>query len=400
MSALVINSGTHSHLGASSSKRWMNCPGSIELTRKLGAFANRSGKEAARGSAAHTIAAMCLTQHKEPWEFGGTRIDVEGFTFTVDKEMLDSITHYVDFVNDVADHYSSAGCGLGIEKPMKSSLHEDAYGTMDCVIYVPGDRIVIIDFKNGINVPVEPEDPQLRYYGYLAYENRPDYMQGDGKDPKYIEMWISQPRCMHPQGPDRGLTLLVDEVETWFLDEVLPAMERTTQENAPLKMGDWCTFCPAREHCPLLKREALAYPVDGDPEELTEEELGILLTKGEAIKKYFDRLQTVAFHRAMQGKKIPGRKLVRKISRRQWVDGAEEALMCAYGDAIMDPPKLRSPAQVEKALEDIPGSKDFVGKYVTKPDTGLTLAAESDKRIEASGVLAYDPILLDESIEI
>lgn len=400
MSVLRVPSGKHSPLGASGAKRWMNCPGSISLIEKLGDHAGRSGKEAARGTAAHTIAAMCLIENKEPWEFGGTNIEVDGWRFVIDQDMMDSITAYVDFVWEKATSHDQNGPGMFIEKSMSSELHEDAYGTSDCIIYVPGDRIIIIDFKNGINIPVEPDDPQLSYYGYLAYENRPSYMKGEGNEPEVVEMWIAQPRCMHPQGPFRSHTVPVDELTEWFQESVIMAMDRTRQADAPLKMGEWCGFCPARDHCPVLKAEALAYPVDKDPEALTEEEIGALLDKGEALKKYLDKLQVVAFHRAQQGKKIPGRKLVRKISRRQWRVGAEEHFAKEYGEEAFEPAKLRSPAQMGKYLDGVLGSEEVVDSWSIKPDSGLTLAAESDKRVEVSPLLEYDPMLLDDAIDI
>lgn len=399
MSVLRVPSGKHSPLGASGAKRWMNCPGSINLINKLGDHAGRSGKEAAFGTAAHTIAAMCLQENKEPWEFGGTHIEVDGWKFVVDQDMLDSVTSYVDFVWKKGTEYDKYGPGIFVEKGMSSELHEDAYGTSDCVIYVPGDRIIVIDFKNGINIPVEPDDPQLKYYGYLAYENRPSYMKDKG-EPTIIELWIAQPRLMHPQGPFRSTLYSVNDVVEWFGNSVLTAMENTKDPKAGLKMGEWCQFCPARDHCPVLKKEALEYPVDADPEELDEATIGLLLDKGEILKKYLEKLQVVAFHRAQQGKKIPGRKLVRKISRRQWKVGAEEYFVDEYGEDAYAPVTLLSPAQMEKFLDGELNAKEIIEEWSMKPDSGLTLAAESDKRIEVSPLLEYDPMLLDDAIDV
>jgi hypothetical protein len=375
----------------------MNCPGSISLINKLGDHAGRSGEEAARGTAAHTIAAMCLQENKEPWEYGGTHMEVDGWRFVVDQDMLDSVTAYVDFVWETATSKAPAAPGMFIERGMSSELHEDAYGTSDCIIYVPGDRIIIIDFKNGINIPVEPDDPQLSYYGYLAWENRPDYMKDDG-EPKIVEMWIAQPRCMHPQGPFRSHTVTVKDLTYWFESAVLVAMNATKEDNATLKMGEWCRFCPARDNCPILKREALDYPLDNDPEALDEATIGLLLDKGEVLKNYIAKLQIVAFHRAQQGKKIPGRKLVRKISRRQWRDGAENYFIDRFGTDTYEPSKLKSPAQMEKWLEDDREADTAVEEWSTKPDQGLTLAARSDKRSEVTPLLEYDPMLFDEPI--
>jgi len=175
-------------------------------------------------------------------------------------------------------------------------------------------------------------------------------------------------------------------------------MEATKSDSAEIKMGDWCRFCPARDHCPVLKKEALEYPIDKNPDELTEAEVGMLLDKGEVIKRYIDKLQIVAFHRAQQGKKIPGRKLVRKISRRQWKVGADDHFTEAVGTDAFEVPKLRSPAQMEKLFEDVIGMDEVVENWSMKPDSGLTLAAESDKRREVTPLLEYDPMMFDELI--
>jgi hypothetical protein len=163
-------------------------------------------------------------------------------------------------------------------------------------------------------------------------------------------------------------------------------------------MGEWCRFCPARDNCPILKREALDYPLDNDPEALDEATIGLLLDKGEVLKNYIAKLQIVAFHRAQQGKKIPGRKLVRKISRRQWRDGAENYFIDRFGTDTYEPSKLKSPAQMEKWLEDDREADTAVEEWSTKPDQGLTLAARSDKRSEVTPLLEYDPMLFDEPI--
>ena len=274
---------------------------------------------------------------------------------------------------------------LLVEHGMESCLHELAYGTADAVIYVPGDRIIVVDFKYGFNV-VEPDAPQLKYYGYLAWENRPPSMINEG-EPKVIELWVVQPRASHEKGPIRRHITNSQELSDWFLRAVLPAMERTADPRAGFVTGSHCHWCPARKICPALKGESLAITPDLDPAYLADDELGTLLGKLDALAKYQEALAEEALRRARTGRRIPGRKLVRKKAIRVFrqtrdQEGRELTLTtearAAFGDDAFTEPELRSPAGIEK----LPGGKAFVKLWAFTPETGLTLAKSSDSRAE------------------
>lgn len=180
----------------------------------------------------------------------------------------------------------------------------------------------------------------------------------------------------------------------------MPAVKSTRDPNALFKLGDHCRFCPAKVHCPAQQHEIATIPVDADPSTMTGEELGAMLLRFEVIlasKKMFD---AEAFKRAMNGDKVLHHKLVRQKANRvlretlpranedgepiigedgnMVVDKCEAAAVAEFGEKAYAPRVLLTAPNLEK----LPAGKAFVQKWAYTPDTGLTLAKESDKRPE------------------
>ena len=374
---LFVEEGKHSHLGASSSERWLTCPGSIGLAARLeakGHKLNRTSPPAAEGTAAHTVLSGCLEDGSDAHEMKGTIMSVSDFEFEVDDEMVESVQQTLDFVRERVTKYREQGFEVRVyvERSLDSIFDPDAYGTSDVTIHVVGERLIVIDFKYGRGVTVEPTSSQNKYYGYLAIEN---YLASD-EVIKVVESWIAQPRIPHPEGIFRRFITNVEELTTWWMDIVIPGMAATRKEGADLVIGDHCRFCPAKSNCPALKGEAFNFTTDVDPGHLTGDELGQLLLKAGAIRKYLEGLESEAFKRARNGQPVAGYKLVRKQANRTWKVGAELEALEAFGDGAYSKPNLLSPPQLEK----VEGGKEFVSEWAYKPDTGLTLAPNRDKR--------------------
>lgn len=372
----------HSRLGASGASRWMNCPGSPALIDKIveamseseREFFKRGGVAAAEGTAAHEIAAMALLAEKDAWEYFGVKVMVRGREFEVNQEMVDGVQLHLDLVRELMERYSEQGARMYVEHPMRSMLDDEAFGTGDVIIYVPGIIIIVIDFKYGRNIVVEPDSYQNKYYGYLASE------EFDPAGIEDVQLWITQPRIPHPRGLKRKHDAKLADLETWFVGEAIPAMAETRNPNAVLEIGEWCNFCPAKDtqSCPAIRETVDKIDISTAPEQLSDAELGKVLRKMAAIAKAMSAYEEEAFRRAMRGRKIPGKKLVHKQSNRVFKDGAEDAAREEFGDEAFNPPTFKSPPNIEK----LAGGKAFVSKWAFKPDTGLTMAPESDKRDE------------------
>lgn len=365
----------HSTRGASSAERWMNCTASPQLIAKLpDADQKKAGFAADEGTAAHEIAAKCLENGQEPWEFIGTEVVVGSRSFVVNDEMAEAVQVHVNFVFDLMQRYADHDPVLHVEKALHSDYSEYAFGTSDVAIDVQKLRLlVVVDYKHGIGVTAEPWKPQTKMYGAMALER---FGGADLYDD--VQTWIVQPRHPHPQGLVRRHDMKAAALWEWFTDHLLVKMAETESPYATLEVGEWCHFCPARGHCPALTQATNDLDPSLDPVYFTDDELGSYLQRSGQIKKFLDALEQEAFARAKSGRKVTGQKLVRKQSSRIWKGEAETALREALGEKVYDKPKLLSPPQVEK----LPGGKALVTKYAYKPDSGLTLASEGDKRPE------------------
>lgn len=386
MTLIKVPAGKHSDTGASGAERWMNCPGSVNIIKKLGDKARKAGSDAAYGTAAHTLSALCLEEGQEPWEFTGVEIEVEGrYKFEVGEEMISSAQMYVDFVNDKMEEFKDKDPVLHVERSMQSKLHKDAFGQADVTIEVPNERIIVPDFKNGM-VPVEVTGPQTRYYGALALEHLEV-----SDSVKIVSSYIVQPRAPHHHGPIRKAHYKPQELTTWFKDEVMPAIDATKDKKAHLVIGKQCRWCDARDHCPAIKDEFMYFNTDVSPVYLTDEELSQRMRRFEVISKYGeDYLKSETFNRLKNGSKITGYKMVEKTSKRVFKDTMKVGkktikfadAVNAFGDEAYDK-KIKSPAQIEK----LPGGGAFAAKWAFKPKTGFTVAPASSSKPEAKSAM-------------
>ena len=94
------------------------------------------------------------------------------------------------------------------------------------------------------------------------------------------------------------------------------------------------------------------------------------------LKSTEERLTEVA----KAGGEVPGYKLVRALSNRQWAADDEEIAKRLKSrklkKADIYESKIKSPAKIEKILSD----PKFFEKYVTREEKGLKLVEEKDKR--------------------
>lgn len=402
MTAIPLQTPVHSRLGPSSAHRWLHCSGSPNLIAKLGLNSEDEGsEEAARGTVCHEISAECLLEDKEPWEFGGQVRKHGPYSFTVDGEMAAQIETCLAYVRSVFKQYEPMGAVMHVETRVYSELDPEAYGTADIRIEVPGLCIIIIDFKYGV-VRVEPNDEQLKEYGYMAYERRGDKMRGAG-EPRMIQTIIAQPRLPNPNDYFRDAKFTPKELEDWFVKTVIPGMQETRDPLAPLTMGDWCKFCPANTagRCPAVFADVEALPVAAHPSTFTAAQLGELRKKKKTHEKFWAGIDKEVFSRMKdKGEQIPGAKLVHKQAHRTWKDkvqlddpnnpgevlimSKDEYALQHIGEAAYEPASLRSPAQ----METLPGGSAMTAIFAFKPDTGLTVADENDNREVAVGLMA------------
>lgn len=386
----------HSPTGASGAKRWMNCPGSIQLAKKLGLFHSSGSYAADQGTAAHEILSRCLEANpmKEPWEFLGTKVEVHGQEFEVDQNMVDALNVAFQHIEQRIAHAHSMCEGntepmLFIETSMKHSEWDGMYGTTDCGIAVwiaseDSVDIEIDDYKHGMGVYVEAETPQTKYYATLIADRlMQDKVIKGWHQIRKVTLTIIQPRIPTAEGVIRTIEMTGWELKDWYESELVPALQETENEDAILKMGSWCDFCPVKDRCPAMAQALLSISTAKPPSEMDNEELGLTLEKITQIAKMKTLFEKEVFQRCAKGEKVHGYKLVKQKANRAWRDEAELQMMFEFGDEAYDKPKLKSPADIEK----MPGGKVFVAQYAYSPETGLTIAPSTDKRKEAKPLM-------------
>ncbi len=354
----------HSRIGASSYKRWKNCPGSVNLSVGI---PQSSSSYADEGTKAHEAASYYLEKQMWP-EWAETEMieAVEVYTNAVlaDKAQCDWTKHGNLFL---VEH------GFDL-----SQIHRDAWGTSDCVIYNVKQKLLIVyDYKHGAGISVDVNDnEQLIYYALGA-------LLSTGVPCEDIHIKIVQPRCPHPDGAVRVHKFKsVDIID--FAADLERDAKATDDPKAPLNPGDWCRFCPAAAVCPALGKKAMVLAktifkpsVAYDPQVLAD-----TLEKLPMVEGFISQVREFAYAEAMKGRVPPGYKLVEKRATRKWkeVEGIGKFLSKVLDTKALKTcftePVLRSPAQIEKIVGKAHAEK--LDTFIIAESSGYKLAHNSD----------------------
>lgn len=396
----------HSPIGASSFSRWSNCPGSVPLSKQVGDA--RTSQWAAEGTVAHAIVEYFLT-HRLPfsWHLLGLVVTESGYEVEITEEMMDAVETCVNYVYETAAEYGVPPEFIQSEQRVTlETISNDCFGTCDVVICKPYQRIHVIDYKHGAGIPVDiTNNGQLLYYAYGALLAMPHEAQREISE---IAITIVQPRAQHHEGPIRTQVLTRDQLDI-FVGQLKAAVNRINAGNVDIVPGAWCRFCAAKLSCPGIRTEMTSRaqsdftkmnaPQPPAPQALTPEQIAAVLTHAPMIKDWLKAVQDHAVEVASTTR-IPGYKLVRTLSNREWVDmdAATKLFYPMLGDQIFEPYKLKSPAKMEKLKSDLSKSelKKMVDKQTQRKETGVTITDVSDKRqdIAQSAKAAFDLINL------
>lgn len=343
---------------------------------------NTSSVYADEGTAAHSLADMCLTDGTDAAAHLGKKIEVQsGAVFEVDEEMADAVQIFVDLVRGFGED------GYEIRSEVKLDLGHlwpGQFGTGDAVMFNPtlGD-LHIADFKFGKNVVVEPEEnPQLLSYlsgAAKLYHNH---------NVQTVSVHIVQPRT--PGAPIQSWDTTVERLVA-FEEEFRTAAENASRPDAHTVAGNHCTFCPASGFCPSLRELSLKI-AQGEfgggtlelpaVEKLNAQQLGKIMSEMSLVEAWCSAVREHALASALDGRMPDGFKLVAKRTHRRWIDEEKAAGGLRYlfelNDEDIYTRKLVSPAVAEKLVGKAnAGSLDVL---TTRPSGGATLAPLADKR--------------------
>lgn len=373
MTPFVVESA-HSILGPSASERWLECPGSVLLTKDM---EDPESWFAAEGTAAHTVSEWARTENRAAHEYIGRVLKVGSYEFTVDDEMASSVHEFVSTVEQTP--------GLPL---YEARVHYDAwvpggFGTLDDGRVRDGCAR-ITDLKHGKGIQVFARDnSQLKLYAAGLYHDYRWLWPFDR-----FELSVVQPRLNHR---DEFVVHLKDLVE-WLHDEVQPIAERALLPGAPLKAGEHCRFCPAKRVCKVradfvLKTVAGEFGDLDAPKTLailTNDDVAKILPNLPIVKSWCKDMEAHAFTEIMHGHAVGDWKIVEGRSDRAYSVPEEQVvakLGPLLGDKLYTKPELISPAQAETKL----GGKNkktaaILAEIVHKPKGKPKLAPGSDPK--------------------
>lgn len=378
----------HAKLSPSAAYRWMNCPGCIKAVE--GASPPPPTSYAMIGSIAHELGEQCLLTGKNAEEYTGLKgwyafDDTTGIAKTIptgvtmrhilviDEDMVDAVQSYVDTVVKTRSELQNAEFMVE-EKLDISWLVPGMFGTGDHVAREPLGVIVVDDLKNGINI-VEPNTPQLKIYGLGAIGEGNPYMAEE------IIMRITQPNAPHPNGPVRYETMDIDDLLDWGYNILKPAADLVYKaisdfdnkkiggvewRQTYLVPGTWCKWCDVEGTCPannmaqakgMFGAPNLPAVVDsgGIPDVglLQPEELFRIKDLLPQLESFIGAVKKACHqHITLNGPSF-GYKLIQGLGNRKYIDErvARTTLSTFLSESeACIPLKLKSPAQIEKAL--------------------------------------------------
>lgn len=371
----------HSHLSASSAHRWFNCPGSVGLSKLMPP--QPSSPYAEEGTLAHAWLEYKL--HKSL-----LAKEIEKPAGELTDEMEEAIDVAVNYIGDKF-MFATEESVLIEGRFDLSYIHEGMFGTADFSGLTPEGDLYVVDYKHGKGVVVDIEDnKQLLFYAVGAV-NHFD-VAADVK----VTMVIIQPRAMGKA--IKEWTITAGEIHDWT-NILIEKAKEADQDNAPLKAGQWCKWCPAQSKCPAMAKDMFSsvakIPVSEikrrelpKPELLSKEDLINIIDKKDIIESWLEACYGYLQGAAVAGETIPGYKLVQRTGHRKWSNNEEVIKeFGSLGDDIyvIKPKELKSPAQLEK-LKGI--DKKSIAALAFTPNLGVTLVPEEDKRAAVAGVSA------------
>lgn len=370
--------GDHALLGPSSSKRWINCPGSVRATEGIPETYSAYAEE---GSLAHDISDLMLQRELgdiSPQKLAGQMRAIRKKDWYT-PEMEDHCKDYVKYCMQIEADMRFSELRLDL-----SEYFPESFGTGDFVA-VSDEALTVVDLKYGKGVPVVAEgNTQLKSYALGALLN----MRGL-YDPSRVDVHIYQPRI------DNITTVSYTPMELldWAAD-VAPQAQKAFDGVDEFKSGDWCKWCKMAGNCSVRAAEQVQGVFDlmvdepGDvrelkPNEMSDEEISYWLQYADVVTKWFTALKKFAEKEAIAGHHYPGFKVVEGKSDRVYSDAdqIQEVLKGAGVSGFMTNPKpeLLGITAMTKLL----GKKEFnalLGDFLIKPPGKPTIVPDTDKR--------------------
>lgn len=319
---------THHVFSPSSAERHLRCVGSV-----LGeASSTEAGDAAKEGTAAHKL--LELNHYGlDPMSMIGISVtpdlDRLGQSILVTHEMVQAVKLFRHVAEDLMREFEIRYENCRYEqKIVHPTIPDDLFGgTADFVAWTD-TAIVVIDLKYGMR-PVDARSEQLTEYLLLALSQHPSRSTVN----RFVQV-IVQPRASFGELIKRYEPDAVEIAELFYkLQEQVKLYRECKDLAAPpmevLHTGKHCQWCTKLLRCPAQMRDLndavrqAEVPFDlSDSSELE----GVLywLERTDAIRHFLNANEKRALQLALDGKKVPGRKLVARMGNRDWIPDWKE----------------------------------------------------------------------------
>lgn len=384
----------HALLSASSAHRWLKCTAAPRLEAQIPESTSQYAEE---GTLAHSICELHVQR-----EFNGLK--TRSFNARLKKlqehplykeEMLTTAGVYIQYLKEKSLTFENPPYVVSEVKVDFSEYVPEGFGTCDCVM-IGGNTLHITDYKHGQGVKVSAvENDQMRLYALGAWlRYRMLYSI------KYVSMAICQPRL--PGDPEEYF-MQIEDLVAWG-NGIKPTARRAFDGvDVEFVAGDHCRFCRAKDQCRARARHNMACeefkgcvpaataepPFDpqvreiiGLPPLLSDVEIGDLLRRGAGLVEWYKGLESYAQQAILEGRIIPGYKVVAGRSTRAFRDAdaaIQKILEAGFDKAVIYDYKAKTLSELEKVV----GKKRFgelLGDLIYKPYGKPTLTEESDPR--------------------
>lgn len=383
-----LTAGKHALLSPSSAARWMRCPASVVVTRDM---PEDSSPYAVEGTCAHRLAELLLNGADGFPADEAARVIAAG----VDPDSLvEPVRVYVDYVR-------SLGSEIVTEVSLDISLitkEPEARGTSDAVVFSEG-VLHVCDLKYGKGEPVSADgNPQLAIYAGAALAAF-DFL-GEIRE---VCMHIVQPRLnsisVWRVSVDELMAFLADVTRAGaqclrLLDEYQDPDTVPAEFFQPCAKA--CRFCRNRGKCGALAKYALSVAGLELPAPLKAsldvQQLAYILDRIGLIKSWMGEVEAAAHAALMEGREVPGYKLVEgRAGSRKWTDESKAEKLLKAWKVPADfryVKSLISPTQAEKLLKLKTLTDEQWAElcgYVSREPGKPTVVPASDKRPAISG---------------
>jgi len=369
------------------------CPGYVNHNKDRPEQRNDAAVD---GTHTHTLLEICLTAESwDAFDYLNQQMEDHDGSFVADKDRCTRVNVALSYIKSRVTPYKPADFDIYAEvqvRPDQLIGRDDWHGTSDVVITTP-DFIEIVDYKDGRQpVSAEANDQLISYgLGYLGHIPIDSY-------PPMVRLTIIQPKVSsQPEFVEIPTAELLQK-----LPEYKAIIEDAEDPDAPRVPGEkQCMFCLGRLDCPERKEVALQaaetafagieLPAPQAPllrdvsGELSNENLGKILDAAPLVNEWLKEMEAEALRRFKTGQLIPNHKVVHATTRRHWLKDEDLVVKKLKGKRLNDKDiyekRLKGFTKILNNTKlNAKQREDIETKLIVKPEGGLSVVSESDKR--------------------